>query len=449
MPNLLVIVIDTLRADHVYGAGARTPNIDALARDGISFTRTFPEAMPTVPARNSLLSGRRGFPFWGWYDRRGLIQMPGWQPLGDVGRTFTSVLRDAGWWTAYVTDNPFLGFARPYEPFRESFDLFHRRGGQLGGRSDGVTARQLRHWVHPSARNAKSLDRVRHYIANADYAHDERKSFAASVFTSGAEALERAAAGGRPWALVVDTFEPHEPWTPPRKYIDLYGDPDYRGPEPAMPTYGRVSNWLTRDEAGPVLARMRALYAAELTMTDRWLGVLLDRLHQLDLERDTVIVLAGDHGFQLGEHGWTGKISAALHRELIRVPLIVIDPQRRRAGATIDYRASLHDVGPTVLRMLGVGAPDTMEGVDLSAFFRGRRPPERRASWGGYSDYHYFRDDRYAFFAENRMRNAHVFDLKHDPGETHDLAPEQPGLARELHERVLEHVGGRLPYYGL
>jgi arylsulfatase A-like enzyme len=446
-PNVLVIVIDTLRADHALGNAARTPNIDALAREGISFTRTYPEAMPTVPARNSLLGGRRVFPFRGWFDRRGLIQMPGWEPVADVPTTFTSTLRQAGYWTGYVTDNPFLGFSRPYEQFRQSFDLFVKRGGQIGGRSDGVSPKQIDHWVHPATRDPKTVDRVRQYIANADYAHDESKSFAASVFGSGVEALDTAARGRRPWALVVDTFEPHEPWTPPSRYLDLYGEPGYRGAEPGMPRYGRVESWLAPAEAPQVLRRMRALYAAEVTMTDRWLGALLEHLNGLGLDRETVIVLAGDHGFQLGERGWTGKISTALHPELIRVPLVVVDPERRRAGTTSSYRASLHDVGRTILTMCDVRRPPGMEGADLSRLFRGALPPERDLSWGGYSNSHFLRNDRFAFFADNRMNVPRVYDLDTDPGETRNLAPERPALARELHERVVELAGGRLPFY--
>ena len=65
-------------------------------------------------------------------------------------------------------------------------------------------------------------------------------------------------------------------------------------------------------------------------MTDRWLGFLLERLHELGRDRDTVILLVGDHGIFLGERGWTGKISIALHPELVRVPLVIVDPERRR-----------------------------------------------------------------------------------------------------------------------
>ena len=91
----------------------------------------------------------------------------------------------------------------------------------------------------------------------------------------------------------------------------MYGDPDYHGPEPARPYYAPVSRYLHGAEALVLVDRMRALYAAEVTMTDRWLGVFLDRLHGCGLERDTVIVLVSDHGFYLGDYGYTGKIGDA------------------------------------------------------------------------------------------------------------------------------------------
>src|ERR687893_1909832 len=134
-----------------------------------------------------------------------------------------------------------------------------------------------------------------------------------------------------------------------------------------MPRYSRTSNWLAPGEQAPVLRRLRDLYAAEITMTDRWLGVLLDRLHALGLADDTVIVLVSDHGILLGEHGWTGKISVALHPALTRVPLIVVDPRRGRRARVSDWFASTHDIAPTILSMAGVRAPDAMEGADLSA----------------------------------------------------------------------------------
>ncbi len=167
-PNVLLIVIDSMRTDFVYGKAARTPNIDALARDGLRYTRAYPEAMPTVPARNSILSGRRTFPFRGWYDRPGLISQPGWAPLGNFAAALPALLRRAGWWTAFVTDNPFLGFARGYAPLRGSYDRVVRTGGQLGGSKpvSSVPAKVLRHWLHHSI-YPEELERVGLYLANS------------------------------------------------------------------------------------------------------------------------------------------------------------------------------------------------------------------------------------------------------------------------------------------
>jgi arylsulfatase A-like enzyme len=446
-PNVLLVVIDTLRADHAVGDRARTPNIDALARAGLSFTETFPEGLPTVPVRNAIMSGRRTFPFRGWHDHRGLMDSPGWSPLRDLETTWSRSLQGTGYWTAYVTDNPFVGFSFPYEPLRRSFDLFVRRGGQIGGSPHGLPAGELARWLHPSIRDPKAADRLGRYLANGGYAPDETKSFAARVFLSAVTALEEGARR-RPFALVVDSFAPHEPWTPPRRYLDLYGDPDWRGPEPGTLRYGRVSDWLGSRERGRVLKRLGALYAAEVTMTDSWLGVLLARLHDLRLERETVIVLVSDHGILLGERGWTGKISIALHPELIRVPLIVVDPARRRAGERSSYRASTHDIAPTVLSMTGVAPPAEMEGADLSRLLGGRRAPERAFVYGGYADNHFLRDERWVFMADNRMRRPQLYDRRSDPGETRTVADRHPRLARELHAKVVERAGGRLPWYG-
>ena len=448
-PNVVVIIVDTLRADHVYGAKAKTPNMEELIRAGLSFTRAYPEAMPTVPARNSIFSGRRMFPFRGWHDYEGLMDSPGWAPLPDVGPTLTSALRRAGYWTGYVTDNPYFGHSAVYARFRASFDLFQANGGQLGvvRRPSSISDETLRHWVHPTLRNSPAiLDRVRRFLANGRYWTDDSRSFAARVFTGAASALDTAAQR-RPFALVVDTYEPHEPWTPPRRYIDLYDDPDYRDPEPSMPRYMAVRRWLNERNDGPVLRRMRALYAGELTMTDHWLGVFLDRLYALGLERDTIIVLVGDHGIFLGEHGWTGKISIALHPALIHVPLVIVDPQRRRAGRTSRYFASTHDVAPTLLAMTGVPAPKEMNGVDLSPLFAGARPRERPYAYGGYANSFYIRSDRWALIADNRPRNFKLFDLERDKGEHRNLAERRPQLARELHREVVKRVHGRLPYY--
>jgi arylsulfatase A-like enzyme len=450
-PNVLVVVIDTLRADHVgaYDGRAATPTIDALAARGLRFTRFYPEAMPTVPARRSILTGRRVFPFHDWQRHSGLVGSPGWEPIADLDGTFTSTLRRAGWWTVYVTDNPFIGFGDGFAQFRSSFSRFVQVGGQLG-RNHAVAAvaqSDVDHWLIRELREPHIERRLRAFLGAGSYWRDETKSWAARVSTAGAAMLEEAAAH-RPFALVVDTYEPHEPWTPPRRYVDRYGDPDYRGPEPCTAPYRPVSEYLAPDRREPILRRMRDLYAAEVTMTDHWLTMLFDRLRALELERETIVVLVADHGHLLGEYGWTGKISAILHPPLIQVPFVLVDPRGRAAGTATDWFAQTHDIGPTLLDMTDVKRPETMDGTSLVPLLSGKPPREPRTmAYGGYSNWHFLRNERWAYVGANTGRKRRVYDLKKDPDERKDVARDHPRLVDELEERVLEQSGGPLPSY--
>jgi len=453
-PNVLVIVVDTLRADHVgaYGGPAHTPSIDALAREGLRFTRCHPEAMATVPARRSILTGRRIFPFRGWRPQPelGVRDTPGWAPIEDVGATFTSALRRAGWWTAYVTDNPFLGYASGYARFRSSFDRFVRVGGQIGTirRPGRVSKGDLERWLVPELREENIERRVRQFLASGHrYWEDESRSWAARVFTASAAVMGEAAQH-RPFAMVVDTYEPHEPWTPPRSYVDLYGDPDWRGPEPCMTRYSRVRDYLDRDRRRPLLRRMRDLYAAEVTMTDRWLASLLDASRAHDLERETIVVVVADHGYLLGEHGWTGKVASILHPPLTHVPLVLVDPARRAAGRTSDWFAQTHDIGPTLLELTGVAQPKPMNGQSLAPLLVGRQPRgERTMAYGGYANWHFARTNRWSFVAANTGRGRRLYDVRRDPEERRNIARRHPNLIDELEERVREAAGGPLPSY--
>ena len=442
-PNIVLVIIDSLRADHVgaYGGRAYTPNIDSLAAQGVRYTRFFPEAMATVPARRSILTGRRVWPFRHWHRYPSLRNTPGWQPIDDPDTTFTSALRRAGYWTGYVTDNPFLGYSPYYQPFRDSFNNFWRIGGILGRTApvDEVTAHQLHHWLVPELRVPSVIERQRRYIGAGGYAHDETRSWSARTFTRAADSLEHAAAH-QPFALVADTFQPHEPWTPPHKYLDHYPTRRHRGPEPSTVLYLRTADWLDSRRAGPVLDRARDLYAAEVTMTDHWLGALLERLRWLGLEGNTVIALVADHGLLLGEHGWTGKIAAMLHPPLHHVPFILVDPAGRR-GVTSDRLAQTHDVGPTLLSLAGVKRPKGMDGLDL------REGPRRDFAYGGYANWHYARTDEIAYVGSNRGRGRRLYDLDRDPREKNNLAHRHQKRIDALYSTVVRRAGGRLPIY--
>ena len=111
--NVLLLIIDSLRPDHVGAYGApivQTPNIDALAARGLRFNRAFPEAMVTIPARRSIFTSQRIFPFRNHVVNEELGTSPGWQAITDNETTWTSVLRREGYWVAQVSDNPHTGF---------------------------------------------------------------------------------------------------------------------------------------------------------------------------------------------------------------------------------------------------------------------------------------------------------------------------------------------------
>lgn len=448
-PNVLLLVIDSLRHDYVGAYGndwIKTPNIDALARESLRFTRAFPEAMPTVPARRSLLMGRRVYPWHDWRPTRNLPGSPGWTGLSAETPTWLKTLRANGYWTGYVTDNPFLAGAPEWSGFRTTVDRFlglRGQGGVLHPASDISTQEVLR-WLPRGMRSQRYVTGMRQHLANVRGARDERDSCAARVFGSAIKELETARRR-RPFAMVVDCFDPHEPWTPPRRYLDLYGDDHYAGSWPGNVRY-RHADYM----AEAAVRRLPAVYGASVTMVDTWLGRFMNRFHDLGLADDTIVVLLSDHGIVLGERGWTGKPALELHPELTQVPFLLRDPGRRGGGTTTSYFASPHDVGPTLLSMTDTPRPSSMNGMDLSPLLAGRQPRHpRRFTYGGYANHWYYRDDRWAFIADGNNSGRQLFDLRKDPGELTTVAPQHPKVLRTIYRRVLNASGlDRLPYFG-
>lgn len=446
-PNVLLLIVDTLRADFLgcYGAGVHTPSIDALAREGVRFRHAHAEALPTGPARRSIHLGRRIFPFRGWSPPKGLNQGPGWLPIGGGEPTLFTTLRRAGYWTGYATDNPFLAFNETFAPFRTTFDRFQKVGGQIGSLNPraSVSDAQLARWIPDWMDNREERKSIRRYLADNGRGVDESQTAAARVCMQGIDVLEQAVRSGKPFAIGVDTFDPHEPWVPPPQYVRRYLPKGHRGPIPADARYGG-SGYL--DTAG--LAAMRAVYKAMVTLVDHWIGKLLRRLRELGVAEQTAVVLVSDHGFLLGEHKLTGKIATSLHAEMTHVPLIVRAPGRAGAGRTSDWFASTHDVAPTVLSLAGVRRPGAMDGVDLSAVARGRPLPRREVAYGGFANSFYLRTREWVYLGRNDGSSRRLFDLRRNPAATRDVAAAHPDVVARLHARLLDRADGKPPFYG-
>jgi arylsulfatase A-like enzyme len=447
--NVVLIVVDSLRADHLrcYGArGMRTPNLDELAAGSTRFTRVYPEAMPTMPARRAIMSGRRAYPFRGWRPWEGMAGRPGWEPIKPGAETLITALRKGGWWTSVVTDNPFLGYTKSLESFRRSPHRFVRVEGQRGERRprSSVSRSEALRWIPPGPlRNEDRIASIQQYLANNGRGRKEVEQAASRVFRSAAKLLPTAKRQKR-FAMVVDCFDPHEPWTPPRHYLDMYGDPDYRGYEVATVGYTNASNYLDRAQ----IARLRTTYKAAVTMTDRWLGVFLDRLWKHGLDDSTAIVLVSDHGVFLGERDWTGKGPGKLYPELIHVPLMVREPGGAGAGRKSGWFASTHDIAPTLTSLAGLKRPSSFEGADLTPILGGGEPAEDRPyAVGGYGNNTFVRDGRWAYQVQNDWKSERLYDLRADPGERVNVAKRRPGVVREMRRRVRAAAGGNPPFY--
>ncbi len=281
-PNVLVIMVDTLRADHVYGDRARTPNMDELSRAGAVLHARVPEAMPTVPVRNGFLSGRRGFPFRGWHDYRRAAST---HPAGSRSTTWRpgldEPLQRAGYWTGYVTDNPFLGFSYSVRPLRRSVRPVPaaRRPGRRH-RPGRLRQRVLDHWLHPRSSGAED----RRPRCGATWPTGATRATRARPSPAGCSARASRPSSGRAQPAAVRAGRRHlraaravDPAAPLHRPLRR---PRLARPGARHAALRRVSK-LARSatKRARVLERLRALYAAEVTMTDHWIGVLLERLH--------------------------------------------------------------------------------------------------------------------------------------------------------------------------
>jgi arylsulfatase A-like enzyme len=447
--NIVLIIVDTLRPDHLgcYGNQlVRTPNIDAFAKESLRFTRVFPEAMPTVPARRSILTGRRVYPFRGWEPWQGLAKRAGWSPIMPGAPTLPTILRERGYWTVYVSDNPFLTHAEVFAPFRDSVDRYARVMGQRGERrpADSVPRSEGVRRLPPVMRTEAAIRQVRQYLANNGAGRVDEEQAAARVFSAGERLLGEAAAHG-PFLMVVDSFDPHEYWTPLREDLELYADPGYRGSDIADVRY-TWSDYLTRAQ----LRHLRATYAASVTAVDRWLGHFLAGLRRRGLEKDTVVALVSDHGVYLGEHRLTGKSDSYLHPELIQVPLLLRDPDGRGAGAASDYHATTIDLAPTLASLAGAPPSRRFEGTDLTPLLDGATPAQKRDfAYGGYGNFSFIRDERWAFVVRNDNGWRLLYDLRSDPRERRDVAARHPEVVDGMWRRLLAEVGRRPPRYSL
>ncbi len=361
--NFVVIVSDTFRRDHLgcYGNGwIRTPNLDRLALESVVFDRAYAASFPTVPNRRDVLTGRFCFTY------------SDWAPLPEEEVVLAEVMKAGGYVTALVADTPHF-LAHGYN-FSRGFDGWE----WIRGQEHDEWRTSPRDPELPCAPEKLRLPyvTVKQYLRNVSDRRGEGDYFVARTMRRAAAWLEENL-DSQPFLLYVDTFDPHEPWDPPKWYVDQY-DPGYQGEEVIYPRYAPC-DFLSEAE----LKHVRALYAGEVSLVDTWIGKLLARVDELGLRDNTVVIFTTDHGFYHGEHGLMGKSllteeyhsSVPLYEEVARIPLLVRLPGQR-AGHRQAF-AQPPDLMPTILDLAGIPIPSTVQGDSLVPVLRGERDSGR------------------------------------------------------------------------
>ncbi len=443
--NVVLVNLDSLRRDHVGAYGnpwIKTPNLDALAKESLRFTRPYPESIPTIDARRSVYTGTRTWPFRGWVPQRGETFFPaGWQRMPEDQVSITETLSENGYDTALITDT-YHQF-KPSMNFHRGFGVFDFIRGQERDRFRSalkVPDSEVDRYTVPG-NNQSMRDKVRQYRANVAGRQGEEDWFAPRVFRRSMEYLDLAQDAPGPFFLVADAFDPHEPWDPPEEYANMYGEPTGAG-EPIAPNYD-TSDYLEEEE----LKRMRALYAGEVTLADKWFGEFMNGMEQRGLLDETLLIVFSDHGVSLGEHGYTGKVARAIWPELKDTVFFVRHPEGKGAGKTSDFRAGFQDIAPTVLGQMGIEQPQPMNGQDLGAILDGKRPERARPYVTlGYDNYSWAEDDDWALSVRNDGEEARLYDLAEDPKMNENVASSNRGVVKRMWEGyVLKDAGGEPP----
>lgn len=399
-PNVLVLVLDQLRADqlHCYGNLRQTsPHIDMLAESGVMFTRFNTVAPWTSPSfaslHTSLYPSRHGVTlFW----------RPGMPLLNKDIPTLAKNMQEAGYYTAAFVDNSLAGypltgsgFDEYYERSESALDITQRRSsGPNGENLAATTASQVLRWLG---------------------AHHDSK---------------------RPFFLYVHFLEPHSPYNPPPQ-DDIFKS----GPYSFMTDtgYDMVRGALLRlamnGDQGAI-QRLYQLYDGKIHHIDRYVGAILDQIKQYHLGKSTYILLTSDHGELLYSH--PNDFLTFDHRSLydadLHIPLIIAGPGIPQ-GKTIESLASNIDTAPTILDLAGAAPLSDAEGHSLVPLIQGKvasineylyaeedvEIPERSV-----------RDIRYKLIRNLWTGAEQLFDMQNDPGELHDVAAIHPKEVQEL-----------------
>ena len=432
--NLIVIVCDTLRRDYLglYGSDwVKTPRLDEFGQQGITFDKTFIGSFATMPMRQELMTAKHTF------------HTIGWAPIPEGTTTFQHVPKAAGYRCAYVSDH-MQQYRPPNMNYHQEFDHVEWIRGQLPDKYIDDPGIDVTVPCDPDKLRPPA-ETIEMFMRNISTRRSEEDCFAPRTMLTAAEWLDQN--HGEEFLLYVDTFDVHEPFWPPQEYADMY-DPGYDGDVVVYPRYD-FAGYLTDAE----LHHVRAIYAGAITLMDKYVGVLLDKVRGLGLWDDTAICFISDHGWYFGEHNYIGKHTVLdrtkgwpFYNEVARIPLILHIPGLDEARRT-DLLAQPVDVMPTMLEAAGLAAPDGIHGVSMLDALKGGPPPRPLAVVSptltedeSVRQYSTVTDGRWTLSHAGAHAPAELYDIDADPGQLDDLREQQPDVAARLHRDYLGYL---------
>lgn len=399
-PNVLLVVIDTTRADRcsVNGYARRTtPSLDRLAADGIVFEQAWSPSSWTLPAHAGLFTGRGPL-------RLGLADGTVRALPPDVP-TVAELLHGAGWRTGCFSANA---------------------------------------WISPATGLSRGFD-----VCDELYRMPKGPS-AIRVFGAAFQWISERERSGESWFAFVNVMEPHAPYIPPNPWRKEFMRPGAsndvmnRAASLRLPESGVLdARAVFGDE---VLAAASDLYDAEIASADAELGSFVESLRALGAGDDTWIIVCSDHGEGLGDHGWI-EHAAWLHPELLHVPVVVRPPRGTTARRVQDV-VRLEDVAPTILEACGVKSPAPGVGKSLLGDTSDRfatamhyvrpdfRPEILALPLGGDPEPLFrlrrtIRRDRW-FLECDDAGGTVLYDVSADPGGRTNVAAAHPDVVRKL-----------------
>ena len=430
-PNLVYVFADQLRYQSCGYAGdeyARTPNIDRLAAQGCNFHQAISNTPVCAPHRASLMTGK-------CQSSTGMVINE--LRLSPEQETFGRVLTRGGYRTAYI--GKWHLWANELGRHEETRNGFVPPGPYRLGFDDYWAAYNFNHTYYKSP-----------YFEDDATRHIRQEYEPDSQTGSAIRFLEEQAKSGHPFALFLSWGPPHDPWDDanvPPEYRELF-----RGVMlPKRPNYSEVSDpyaddWakLPRDYPRMIDAWQRVYYAQTANI-DWNVGRLMEALERTNLAGDTIFVFTSDHGEMFGAHGRRAK--CIFYEEAARVPFLVRWPGHIPAKLVSDALLGTTDIMPTLLSMMDLPVPPSVEGVDLSRHARGEAGsvPDAAhmqgmgttAAWTDGTEWRALRDHEYTYAVYRRDGHELLFRHRTDPYQMRELSEDrsQAAVLRYYRER--------------